>query len=295
MSDRQLDELLYKYLQTDEKPRRELEQQLCRRMARRRHRRPWVIALKSAAAAAAAAMLAIVVLANTGKDLAYAMQQLPILGPLVKAVTFRTYEDAEKDFSAYVEIPEIEGLGRVSDEINRQISAYADALIEMYEGDKAVSGAEGHYALTTGYHVLTDNDRYFSIEVWTTIAMAGSNSFNKYFTVDKKQERLLSMADLFDPAFDYKTAIYNEIVRQMQEQMEQDASAAYFLKDGKDDIPGADDSFYFNSITGEENFYIAPDNSLVIVFDKYEVAPGTMGLPRFNVGRVQDGRLVLEQ
>jgi hypothetical protein len=39
----------------------------------------------------------------------------------------------------------------------------------------------------------------------------------------------------------------------------------------------------FEKITANHNFYINQDNKLVISFDKYEVAPGYMGVVEFII------------
>lgn len=37
----------------------------------------------------------------------------------------------------------------------------------------------------------------------------------------------------------------------------------------------------FHAIAADQNFYINDNNQLVIVFDEYTVAPGSMGMPEF--------------
>ena len=39
----------------------------------------------------------------------------------------------------------------------------------------------------------------------------------------------------------------------------------------------------FQKIDGDQNFYINDQDQLVIVFDEYEVAPGSMGMPEFVI------------
>jgi len=56
-------------------------------------------------------------------------------------------------------------------------------------------------------------------------------------------------------------------------------------KQGMYYIPGgiwADDKC-FKSISEEQNFYINDKGKLVIVFDEYEVAPGSMGCVEFVI------------
>ena len=39
----------------------------------------------------------------------------------------------------------------------------------------------------------------------------------------------------------------------------------------------------FQTIDADQNFYLDADDHLVIVFDEYEVAPGSMGMPSFVI------------
>lgn len=68
-----------------------------------------------------------------------------------------------------------------------------------------------------------------------------------------------------------------DILRQMEEQVAAD-EADYF-------IPGGiwSDEECFKEIEKDQNFYIDENNKLVIIFDEYEVAPGSMGMPQFTV------------
>ena len=39
----------------------------------------------------------------------------------------------------------------------------------------------------------------------------------------------------------------------------------------------------FKQISGDQNFYLNEEYDLVIIFDEYEVAPGSMGMPQFVI------------
>ncbi|HIR98371.1 MAG TPA: DUF3298 domain-containing protein, partial [Candidatus Merdisoma faecalis] len=67
-----------------------------------------------------------------------------------------------------------------------------------------------------------------------------------------------------------------------------DESKMYFIDS---DMPESD----FQSITEDTTFYVNDSGKLVIVFDEYEVAPGSMGVVEFEIPTdviqdiVQDG------
>ena len=88
--------------------------------------------LRNTGATAVAAMAALVILTNINPTIANAMENVPILGPISKIVTFRTYEDQTNHFEAKVDVPEIESAPA---EVNQSIEEYANALIAQYESD----------------------------------------------------------------------------------------------------------------------------------------------------------------
>ena len=59
------------------------------------------------AAAVAAAAALVVILPNTGADVAHAMGSIPVVGKLFQAVTFRDYQYESDRFDADVEVPQI--------------------------------------------------------------------------------------------------------------------------------------------------------------------------------------------
>ncbi len=50
-------------------------------------------------------------------------------------------------------------------------------------------------------------------------------------------------------------------------------------------IPGGiwRDDECFKEISPQQNFYLNPEGKLVIAFNEYEVAPGSMGCPEFEM------------
>ena len=68
--------------------------------------------IKRTGMTAAAAMMAITILANIDPTIANAMEQIPVIGPISKVVTFRTYENNTDNFEANVQIPQ--EIGRAS-------------------------------------------------------------------------------------------------------------------------------------------------------------------------------------
>ena len=95
---------------------------------------------------AAAAIAAFVILPNTSPSVAYAMEQIPLLGNLIEVVTFRDYQYSSDNNNADVNVPKLipetvastenttedpvgENLKKSTDEINAEIEKISDSLI----------------------------------------------------------------------------------------------------------------------------------------------------------------------
>lgn len=232
--------------------------------------------MKGTAGTAVAAMLAITVLANSDYTIANAMDRIPVIGNIAKVVTFRTYENKEGDMEAKVDVPQVtidgdNNLEVATNQLNKSVEEYTNEIIAMFEKDLATYGKAGKEDLNTSYKVITDNDKLFSLRIDTDISIGSSNSFSKIYHIDKSTGKELELKDLFKDNSDYVPVISENLKAQMREQMKADKNVSYLI-----DTDFADDNF--KAIKEEQNFYINEDGKLVLVFDKYEVAPGYMGM-----------------
>ncbi|WP_100330126.1 RsiV family protein [Bacillus xiapuensis] len=98
--------------------------------------------------------------------------------------------------------------------------------------------------------------------------MMNSYSEFMYDTIDKKNEVLITLPSLFKDD-SYIRLISQNIKKQMKQQMEADPQKIYW-----DDAQAVDKN---------QPFYISDKGKPVLVFTKYEVAPGVMGVCEFTV------------
>ena len=131
--------------------------------------------------------------------------------------------------------------------------------------------------------MVTDNDKYLSLRINTTVIMACGADFVKIFTIDKATGQVVTLKDLFRDKADYIQALSDNIKEQMRAQMAADDSKMYFFESGEE---AAED---FNQITGDESFYFNGNGELVLVFDEYTVAPGYMGVVEFTIPKSVTG------
>ena len=237
--------------------------------------------IRGTAGTAVAAMLSITVLANADSTIANAMDRIPVIGDIAKVVTFRTYENVQGDMEAKVDVPKVtldgdNSLEEATNHLNTSVEEYTNEIIKMFEKDLATYGTYGKENLNTTYQVLTDNEKMFSLRIDTTIAVGSSDSFSKIYHIDKSTGKVIELNDLFKKDSNYIDVLSDNIKDQMEEQMKTNENVNYFIDT---DIT----SNNFTSIQENQNFYINEDGKLVLVFDKYEVAPGYMGMVEFVI------------
>lgn len=162
------------------------------------------------------------------------------------------------------------------EDMNQQIESYISKMREKFLWYVARK-YNGYVAMDTHYQILRNDDRLFTVCFETVISAGGSSQYSRYITLDKQTGNLIELETLFQPYSDYIGIISQDILRQMTEQVE-NGEADYFIPGG---IWSEDECF--KEIQADQNFYINNDGQLVIVFDEYEVAPGSMGRPEFTI------------
>ena len=230
--------------------------------------------------AAAVAGVVFVGSINLSSEISYALSEVPVLGSIVRVLTFKTFELKDNNFDAQLKTPAIEGLDSNLEAIlnekylDENQKLYDDFMKEIDELKKADMD-EAHMGIASGYEVKTDTDKLLVIGRYVVNTAGSSSTTIKYDTIDKQNKLLITLPSLFkDEA--YIDIISENIKAQMKEQMK-DENNVYWLED---EMMGDEN---FSKIDKNQSFYITKDNQLVIAFDKYEVAPGYMGNPEFII------------
>ena len=230
--------------------------------------------------AAAVAGVVFVGSINLSSEISYALSEVPVLGSIVRVLTFKTFELKDNNFDAQLTTPAIEGLdSKLEAMLNEKYldenqKLYDDFMKEIDELKKADMD-EAHMGIASGYEVKTDTDKLLVIGRYVVNTAGSSSTTIKYDTIDKQNKILITLPSLFkDEA--YIDIITENIKAQMKEQMK-DENNVYWLED---EMMGDEN---FSKIDKNQSFYITKDNQLVIAFDKYEVAPGYMGNPEFII------------
>ena len=244
-------------------------------------------------AVVAAAVVLLVLLPNTGANIAYAMGNIPLIGKLFQAVTFRDYRYESERFDADVEVPQIivEDTGETGEEseddskqlqetieqVNFDIEEVTNQLIEEFKASAELG--ESYGSLEIHHETVTDNEQYFTLKL-SIYQGAGSGSESyKFYTIDKKSGKQIQIVDLFQENSGYADVISEDIRNQMRAAMAEDEMNIYWVDNT--DMPDIN----WEGIKEDQNFYFDGKGNIVFVFDEYEVAPGYMGAQEFVVER----------
>lgn len=216
-----------------------------------------------------------IVFPNISPKISYAMQEIPIVGNLIKIITIRNYFEKDGNSELDVELPKINNADDKSSQIiNDDVEKLINKVLENYYAEK---DPENHLYVKVNTDVVTNTPKWFTLKLEMSEVRAGSNIRYKIYHIDKTKDKILEISDLFENDV-FKKVISNEIKKQMAEEMEKDKSTIYWFQSEVED-------WNFKEIKDNQNFYFSENGNIVIVFDKYEVAPGAMGAPQFEVNK----------
>lgn len=223
--------------------------------------------MKKISMTAAVVVVAFGVVVNASPVVANAMVDLPVIGRIADVMTFGKYTNEKNNMMADLDIPKVEG----NVPANAEMESYIKDLIAQYEAKLEKTKGEGHYAMQSSYEVVADSKEYLSIRINTVIIEASGAQYVKIFTINKATGETVTLQEYVHDDTKLQ-AISDDIQKQMETQMQENETESYFI--GEDGFHGLD---------GTESFYINEAGELVIVFDEYAVAPGSMGSVQFTI------------
>ena len=255
----------------------------------RRKHRIW----GTCAGMAAALVLVFTTALNTNTAFAEMAAGLPVIGAAARILTFRSYERDEGDWKISVEIPSVEMIAKdtngLDSALNQEIydlcSQYADEAVERAREYKKAfmetGGTEEEWEahdinIHVGYEIKAQTEAYLSFAVQGTENWSSAYSETKYYNIDLKDNKMVTLADVL--GHDYARIADESILRQMENMEEKEGIAFWSKSEGG-----------FTGVTDKTVFYMNEKENPVIVFDKYEIAPGAYGKLEFEIGRTGEG------
>ncbi len=245
----------------------------------RKHRRT----LRRSLATALASCACFVLLVNGSPSFAQAVYEVPVLGSLARIVTVTEYTVNDDDRVIDVRLPALEHTGHteLEQKINQEISVRIQSVIA--EAEERAREAKEAYVATGGdpkdympliidvdYEVKCQTDQYLSFVVEKTETRASAYTEFYTYNIDLETGKELSLRDLLGPNW---MEIVNTQVAQQIEERSQDPDNIYWTAE-----QGG-----FQGIEEDQPFYLNEDGLPVVVFEKYELGPGSMGNQEFVI------------
>lgn len=269
------------------------------------------------ASAAAAFVVCMTIGVNTSEAFAKEVSDIPVLGPLARVLTIRSYHGTDGDFEIDMEVPEIqketapetdsaadmaeetekagtEGtfIGDVNAEIEKIVDSYMDEAKQEFADYKeaffATGGTQEEWAdrkmdIIVDYDVKYQKGNILSLELITAKGWVSAQEERHYYNLDMATGQRLTLEQLLGAS--YIEEVSASIRQQIEERLASDDSLSYFgygSTEGDDSLLGIEG---FSTIAANQDFYINEAGEVVIVFAKYDIAPGYMGFQEFTVGR----------
>lgn len=215
---------------------------------------------------------------NINPALAQSLSNVPILGSIVQVISIQEITIDEETYNADLKVPNVTGLTNkeLENSLNEKYIAENKALYEGFQKEmealKEVGG--GHLGVVSTYEVVTDTDEILSISRYEANIAGSSSTIMRTDTIDKKNEVLITLPSLFKDK-GYIETISTYIKEEMTKEMAADEMNMYWI--------ASEEEIGFESIRPDQTFSITADHKLTISFDKYEVAPGYMGVITFEI------------
>lgn len=243
-------------------------------------------ATKTMGAIAASVLLMLSVGANLSPSFAQALYEIPGIEVIARLVTVRDYQFESDTSAGHVEIPamEFEGDASVELKINGIIQDTVDKVLaeqavldaEYKEAYLETGGTEEGYQkveTTVDYEQGYQGEKIFSFEIFKYQTLASAYNENLYYTFDLSTGKQLSLKDLLGD--DYVRLAAERVWAEMQERMEINQDLSF-------DVGSMEEL----QIDESRSFYVNEEGQIMVVFAKYEVAVGYMGVQEFIVGNL---------
>ena len=230
--------------------------------------------------------LTFVVIVNLSPSFASSISDIPIIGNMAKVFTIEEYKEEDEQKLINAKIPGIENTGNTELEkrINYEIALKMNEVLEEAEDRAAeykkaiieTGGKEEDYQpinIQIDYKVGYSSDKIVSFVILKSETLASAYTERYFYNIDIETGKNLNLRDLLGN--DYKNIIDETIYKEIEERSK-NPDNMYFVEE----------EMKFSGIKNEyQNFYINTDGKVVIVFEKYEIAPGYMGAQEFVIDK----------
>lgn len=256
--------------------------------ARSATRKPQLVrrhAVRYTACAAAACLVLFVTALNTIPAFASGVSEIPVLGRIAQVLTFAEYERQGENETLIVRQPKLSNTGntelekRINLEIQRKIDALVKTFQEQAEQAKQLylenGGDEDEYMIpeiNIDYRLHCNNGSVVSFVLIKSETHASYYEEQYYYNIDLETGKELTLRDLLGP--NYKEIVRQRVRQQIEERKEKDPDAYFYSEE---------ELASFGMTLDDPGFYLNEKGNVVVVYPKYEIAPGYMGIQEFEI------------
>lgn len=254
-----------------------------------------VVNFRKWTAAAAVLLLCFTAGLNTSETFAMEMSKLPVVGTVARVLTIRSYKSAQENTTMSVEIPEVEIVAENEELKNAitDINAKIDTLVEEYTSQKYaeieeqkkifIESGETEEAwnertidVNVDYEVKYQSETKLSLLLDSWISWFNFEEERKFYNIDLTTGKEFTLIDLLgEDAYQYAEEM---VLSKMNEMIASDPEQYVFWGVNDDGM-----GYEFIGVNEETPFYIKDENTVVISYNKYDVAPGYLGIIEFEI------------
>ena len=230
--------------------------------------------------------IAFVLLINTNSSFASNIAEIPIVGDIAKIFTVKEVKEEDSTKLINSKIPALENTGNTDLEkrINYEIMLKINEILEEAEERAAeyknavieTGGTEVSYQpinIQIDYKLGYSSNDVVSFTISKSETLASAYTEMYFYNIDIKSGKNLNLRDLLGN--DYKKIVDETVYKEIAERSK-NPDNIYFAKE-ENGFEGIENEY--------QNFYINSNGNVVIVFEKYEIAPGYMGIQEFEIDK----------
>lgn len=227
-----------------------------------------------------------ILLININPSFAASISEIPIIGSVAKVFTIKEYNQQDKTKLINAKIPALENTGNteLEERINYEIMLKINEVLEEAEQRAAeykeaviaTGGKEEDYHpinIHIDYKVGYSGEDIVSFRILKTETLASAYTEIYFYNIDIQTGKKLNLRDVLGE--NYKEIVDETIYEEIEERSK-NPDNIYFKK-GEGGFEGIENEY--------QDFYINSDGNVVIVFEKYEIAPGYMGIQEFEINK----------
>lgn len=164
---------------------KELDEMVEKALQHRPQRKRKILMWPASIAVAAAVLFAAAV--NINPDAAQAMSKIPVIGKVVKAITFTEIKQEKDQSSIDVKTPALSGLSNreLEENVNKKYLKESQKLYNEFM-EATSKHKKGHLSIYSDYETVTDTRDLISIRRNIEKTQASSYTQQRYITIDKR-------------------------------------------------------------------------------------------------------------